>query len=109
VTKADVDVSSLRGATWLSGRLVPADDRQSRSDHRLENTPKDPRRCDACEPYFRYAAELLKVNPPHIADQPMIAQLKKIGIEPGRSFGFDKADPVIRNAVVSLGRTRRSS
>src|ERR1700682_2061714 len=51
--------------------------------------------------YFSYAAELLKVNPPHITDQPMIAQLKKIGIEPGKSFDFDKADPAIRNALVS--------
>jgi hypothetical protein len=51
--------------------------------------------------YFTYAAELLKVNPPHITDEPMIAQLKKIGIEPGKSFEFDKADPAIRNALVS--------
>src|ERR1700726_1773559 len=51
--------------------------------------------------YFTYAAELLKVNPPHITDQPMIAQLKKIGIEPGKSFDFDKADPAIRNALLS--------
>jgi hypothetical protein len=29
--------------------------------------------------YFAYAAELLKVNPPHITDEPIIAQLKKIG------------------------------
>jgi hypothetical protein len=51
--------------------------------------------------YFTYAAELLKVNPPHITDQPMIAQLKKIGIEPGKSFDFDKAGPAIQNALVS--------
>jgi hypothetical protein len=51
--------------------------------------------------YFTYAAELLKVNPPHITDEPIIAQLKKIGIEPGKSFDFDKADPAIRNALVS--------
>jgi hypothetical protein len=51
--------------------------------------------------YFTYAAELLKVNPPHITDQPMIAQLKKIGIEPGKSFDFDKADPAIQKALVS--------
>jgi hypothetical protein len=51
--------------------------------------------------YFAYAAELLKVNPPHITDQPMIAQLKKIGIEPGKNFDFDKADPAIRKALVS--------
>jgi hypothetical protein len=51
--------------------------------------------------YFTYAAELLKVNPPHITDEPMIAQLKKIGIEPGKSFDFDKADPAVRKALVS--------
>src|SRR5262249_22074033 len=51
--------------------------------------------------YFAYAAALLKVNPPHITDQPMIDQLKKIGIVPGQSFDFDKADPVIQRALVS--------
>jgi hypothetical protein len=40
-------------------------------------------------------------KPSRITDQPMIAQLKKIGIEPGKSFDFDKADPAIRNALVS--------
>jgi hypothetical protein len=48
--------------------------------------------------FFAYAAELLKVNPPHITDQPIIAQLKKIGVEPGKSFDLDKAESVIRNA-----------
>jgi hypothetical protein len=49
--------------------------------------------------FFAYAAELLKVNAPHITDQPIIAQLKKIGIEPGKSFDMDKAEPAIRNAL----------
>ena len=49
--------------------------------------------------FFSYAAEILKVNPPHITDQPMIAQLKKIGIEVGKSFDWNKADPVIRKAL----------
>ena len=49
--------------------------------------------------YFAYAAEVLKVVPPHITDQPMIAQLKKIGIEPGKSFDLNKADPVVRKAL----------
>jgi len=49
--------------------------------------------------YFTYAAELLKVDPPHITDQPMIAQLKKIGIEPGKSFELDKADPAIQRGL----------
>ncbi len=53
------------------------------------------------EKYFAYAAELLKVIPPHITDQPMIAQLKKIGFDPGKSFELDKADPAIRKALES--------
>jgi hypothetical protein len=51
--------------------------------------------------FFAYAAELLKVNPPHITDEPIIAQLKKIGIEPGKSFDIEKVDPAIRSALAS--------
>lgn len=51
--------------------------------------------------YFHYAAELLKANPPHVTDQPMIARLKKIGIEPGKSFDFEKASPAVQNALVA--------
>src|SRR5277367_6090519 len=40
--------------------------------------------------YFTYAAELLKLHPPHLTDEPIIAQMKRIGIEPGKSFDFDK-------------------
>ncbi len=49
--------------------------------------------------YFAYAAELLKLHPPHITDQPIIARIKRIGIEPGKSFDFDKADPVVQKAL----------
>ncbi len=52
--------------------------------------------------FFAYAAELLKMNPPHITDEPMAAQLKKIGIEPGKSFDVEKADPAVRNALASV-------
>jgi len=51
--------------------------------------------------FFAYAAELLKVNPPHATDEPIIAQLRKIGIEPGKSFDMNKAGPAIRNALAS--------
>jgi hypothetical protein len=53
------------------------------------------------EKYFAYAAELLKVIPPHITDQPIIALLKKIGFEPGKSFELGKANPAIRKALES--------
>src|SRR5215831_17682742 len=49
--------------------------------------------------FFAYAAELLKVNPPHITDQPIIAQLQRIGFEVGKSFDLDKTAPVVRKAL----------
>ena len=50
-------------------------------------------------PYFAYAAELLKLHPPHITDQPMIARLKRIGFEVGKSFDSTKADPAVAKAL----------
>ena len=52
--------------------------------------------------FFAYAAELLKVNPPHITDQPMIALLRKVGIEPGKSFDIDKIDPAVREGLATV-------
>jgi len=54
------------------------------------------------EKYFAYAAELLKVIPPHITDQPMIAQLEKIGFEPGKSYDLNKADPTVQAALATV-------
>ncbi len=49
--------------------------------------------------YFAYAAELLKVQPPHVTDQPIIAQMKRIGIEPGKSFDIDKVSPAVKKGL----------
>jgi hypothetical protein len=49
--------------------------------------------------YFAYAAELLKLQPPHLTDEPIIAQMKRIGIEPGKSFDMSKVDPVVKKAI----------
>ncbi len=51
--------------------------------------------------YFAYAAELIKLHPPHITDQPIIAQLKRIGFEVGKSFDLDKTDPAIKKGLAS--------
>jgi hypothetical protein len=56
----------------------------------------------SAEKYFAYAAELLKLHPPHVTDQPIIAQMKRIGIEPGKSFDFDKLDSAVKTALVSV-------
>ncbi|WP_225766721.1 DUF1254 domain-containing protein [Inquilinus sp. Marseille-Q2685] len=49
--------------------------------------------------YFVYAAELLKLHPPHDTDQPIIAQMRRIGIEPGKSFDFDSLSPTVKAAL----------
>ena len=46
--------------------------------------------------FFAYAAEILKSQPPHITDQPIIALMRRIGIERGKSFDIDKVDPAIK-------------
>ena len=51
--------------------------------------------------YFAYAAELLKVHPPHITDEPILAQMKKIGIEVGKSFSISNLDPSVQRALES--------
>jgi hypothetical protein len=49
--------------------------------------------------YFANAAELLKLHAPHVTDEPIVAQMKKIGIEPGKSFDIGKLDPVVQRAL----------
>jgi hypothetical protein len=51
--------------------------------------------------YFAYAAELLRVHPPHLTDEPIIARMKQLGIEPGQSFDIDKLDPAVKKALES--------
>ena len=53
----------------------------------------------AGDKYFAYAAELLKLHPPHATDQPIVAQMKRIGIEPGKSFDFARLDPAVKKAI----------
>ena len=49
--------------------------------------------------YFAYAAELLKLHPPHITDEPIVAQMKRIGIEPGKSFDITKVAPAVKKGL----------
>src|SRR4249919_2060795 len=51
--------------------------------------------------YFAYAAELLKIHRPHITDEPILARMKVIGIEVGKSFDISKLDPAVQKALES--------
>ncbi|HEX5931487.1 MAG TPA: DUF1254 domain-containing protein [Methyloceanibacter sp.] len=56
-------------------------------------------------PFFAYAAELLKLHPPHITDQPIIARLKRAGFEVGKSFDLDTADPAVKKGFEGAPET----
>src|SRR5262245_5444841 len=68
----------------------------------MKTPPKTQVDTMSADRFFAYAAELLKTIPPHITDQPMIAQLKKIGFERGQSFDVQKLDPATRKALAGV-------
>jgi hypothetical protein len=51
--------------------------------------------------FFAYAAEVLKLQPPHITDQPIVALMRRIGLEL-KSFDLEKADPAVKDALQSV-------
>jgi hypothetical protein len=51
--------------------------------------------------YFAYAAEIMKLQPPQITDQPIIARMRRIGFEPGKSFDLNAAEPTVQQALES--------
>lgn len=50
--------------------------------------------------YFNYAFELLKMHGAHLTDEPILAQMKRIGMEPGKSLNFSTLDPVVQKALM---------
>lgn len=65
----------------------------------METPPKVQVDTMSADKYFAYAAELLKANPPHLTDQPIIARMEQIGLIPGKSFDLSKAPPEIQEAL----------
>jgi hypothetical protein len=49
--------------------------------------------------YFKYAAELMKLQPPHVTDWSIVARLKRLGIEPGKSFDYERLDASVQQAL----------
>lgn len=49
--------------------------------------------------FFAYATEIMKLQPPHLTDQPIIAQMRRIGIERGKSLDFDALAPAVKKAL----------
>jgi hypothetical protein len=54
--------------------------------------------------YFKYAAELMRSNPPHLTDWSIVARMKRLGLEPGKPFDAEQLDPEIRAALDRAAR-----
>lgn len=54
--------------------------------------------------FFAYAAELMKINPPHMTDNDMVARLKRIGMEVGKSFNLAKKDQAVQQALARAAK-----
>jgi hypothetical protein len=61
--------------------------------------------------FFKYGAELMKVNPPHDTDWSINARMKHIGLEPGKSFEDGKVtvDVLARGAAAGLKLMREKA
>ncbi len=49
--------------------------------------------------FFVNFAELMKTNPPHANDYPILQRMMRIGLVPGKSFDLSKASPNVRAAL----------
>jgi hypothetical protein len=80
----------------IDQKIDPAIDTKTEPMRQVNNMP-------ALE-YFKYGAELMKQNPPHVTDWSIIARVKRIGLEPGKSFDAAKvtADVLTRGAAAGL-------
>jgi hypothetical protein len=65
----------------------------------IKTPPKKQVDSMAAAEYFSYAAALLRLHPPHSTDQPIIARMKRIGIEPGKVFDIAKVDASVKTAI----------
>ncbi|MBV8138139.1 MAG: DUF1254 domain-containing protein [Deltaproteobacteria bacterium] len=65
----------------------------------METPPMTQVNTMSADKYFAYAAELLKVNPPHITDQPVVARMRRLGIVPGKSFDLGTADAAVKHGL----------
>jgi hypothetical protein len=80
-----------KAAKPITAKIDPGVDLKTPPKTQVDNMPADK--------YFANAAELLKLHPPHITDQPIVAQMRRIGIEPGKSFDAAKLDPTVKAAI----------
>jgi hypothetical protein len=85
------------------GQVVHAAGRKDIPDLDMETPPVDQIEKLSPAAYFSLFTEFTRLNPPHANDYPILDQMRRIGIEPGKSFAFDKASPEVQGALTEAG------
>ncbi|CUI99331.1 Uncharacterized conserved protein [Achromobacter xylosoxidans] len=87
--------------TPLAQWNLPAQSQRVKADPSLDlKTPvREQVESMPTDAFFTYAAELLRRNPPHATDQPVLAKLRRVGLIPGRPFDFDKLDHPVKQGL----------
>lgn len=80
----------------ITQKIDPGVDTKTPVLYLVNNTP--------AADYFKHGAELMKVNRPHATDWSIVARMKRIGLEPGKSFDTSKvsADTLSLGAAAGL-------
>ena len=86
---------------WSKSYLPPAG--RINPDWDMKTPPVDQVEKLSPAAYFSLFTELTKLNPPHANDYPILEQMRRIGIEPGKPFAFDKASPEVQGALTEAG------
>lgn len=83
-----------KNSTQVQAKIDPNVDMKTPPKEQVDTMPADA--------YFAYAAELLKLHPPHVTDEPILALLKRVGFEQGKSFDLNKAAPEVKRGFTSV-------
>jgi hypothetical protein len=83
---------SAWGEDYTPPRLVPAP--KVSSDPPVEQVAKM-----TAAAFFARFGELTESNPPHANDNPVLARMKRLGLEPGKRFDFAKAPRKVQQGM----------
>jgi hypothetical protein len=85
------------GKSYLppAGRISPDWDMKTPPVDQIENLSP--------AAYFSLFTELTRLNPPHANDYPILDQMLRIGIKPGKPFAFGKASHEVQGALTEAG------
>jgi len=98
VNKIQDDLGIVPLSAWGKSEAVPGDAPVDSSID-MKTPPKQQVDTMKADDYFSYAAELMKVNPPHLVDAPLLQRLERIGFVAGESYDVSAQSDVVQKAL----------